>query len=57
MKLFNSRYLVLAAFTLLLGACQSTPSADTTAADARATAIAQLEQNLPAANSRPLKTN
>ena len=46
MKLFNSRYLLLAAFSLLLGACQSTPSADTTAADARAVAIAQLEQNL-----------
>ena len=46
MKLFNSRYLLLAAFSLLLGACQSTPSADTTAADARAKAIAQLEQNL-----------
>ena len=46
MKLFNSRYLLLAAFSLLLGACQSTPSADTTAADARAAAIAQLEQNL-----------
>ena len=46
MKLFNFRYLLLAAFSLLLGACQSTPSADTTAADARATAIAQLEQNL-----------
>ena len=46
MKLFNSRYLLLAAFTLLLGACQSTPSVDTTAADARAVAIAQLEQIL-----------
>lgn len=46
MKLFNSRYLLLAAFSLLLGACQSTPSADTTAVDARAAAIAQLEQNL-----------
>jgi len=46
MKLFNSRYLLLAALTLLLGACQSTPSVDTTAADARAAAIAQLEQNL-----------
>ena len=46
MKLFNSRYLLLAAFSLLLGACQSTPSADTTAADARAVAIAQLEKNL-----------
>ena len=46
MKLFNSRYLLLAAFSLLLGACQSTPSADTTAVDSRAAAIAQLEQNL-----------
>ena len=46
MKLFNFRYLLLAAFSLLLGACQSTPSADTTAVDARAAAIAQLEQNL-----------
>jgi hypothetical protein len=46
MKLFNSRYLLLAAFSLLLGACQSTPSGRPTAADARAVAIAQLEQNL-----------
>ena len=38
--------MLLAALTLLLGACQSTPSVDTTAADARAAAIAQLEQNL-----------
>ena len=46
MKLFNSRYLLLAAFSLLLGACQSTPSGDTPVPDARAAAIAQLEQNL-----------
>ena len=46
MKLFNSRYLLLAAFSLLLGACQSTPSGDTPVPDARAVAIAQLEQNL-----------
>ncbi|MHC8389436.1 PA5502 family lipoprotein [Pseudomonas sp. MDT2-39-1] len=46
MKLLASRYLLLVAFSLLLGACQSTPSATTEAADARATAIAQLEQNL-----------
>ena len=46
MKLFNSRYLLLAAFSLLLGACQSTPSADNATALARATAITQLEQNL-----------
>jgi hypothetical protein len=46
MKLSASRYLLLVAFSLLLGACQSTPSATTVATDARATAIAQLEQNL-----------
>lgn len=46
MKLFTSRYLLLAAFSLLLGACQSTPPASSEVSDARATAIAQLEQNL-----------
>jgi hypothetical protein len=46
MKLLASRYLLLVAFSLLLGACQSTPSATTEATDARATAIAQLKQNL-----------
>ncbi|WP_433738009.1 PA5502 family lipoprotein [Pseudomonas putida] len=46
MKLSASRYLLLAAFSLLLGACQSTPPAATEAPDARATAIAQLEQSL-----------
>ena len=46
MKLFNSRYLLLAAFSLLLGACQSTPTADQLAQQQRAAAIAQLEQNL-----------
>ncbi|WPN58131.1 PA5502 family lipoprotein [Pseudomonas sp. P9_31] len=46
MKLFASRYLLLVAFSLLLGACQSTPPAATEAPDARAAAIAQLEQSL-----------
>ena len=46
MKLFNSRYLLLAAFSLLLGACQSTPTAVNQVEQARAGAIAQLEQNL-----------
>ncbi|KPG99454.1 hypothetical protein AEQ67_09975 [Pseudomonas sp. RIT-PI-q] len=46
MKLFASRYLLLAAFSLLLGACQSTPPAATETPDARAAAVAQLEQNL-----------
>ena len=46
MKPFASRYLLLVAFTLLLGACQSTPPAATEAPDARATAIAQLEQSI-----------
>lgn len=46
MKLFTSRYLLLVAFSLLLGACQSSPPAATQAPEARATAIAQLEQSL-----------
>ncbi|HCS41428.1 MAG TPA: hypothetical protein DIW52_01165 [Pseudomonas sp.] len=46
MKPFASRYLLLVAFSLLLGACQSTPPAATEPTDARATAIAQLEQSL-----------
>ena len=46
MKPFNVRYLLLAAFSLLLGACQSTPPAATEVPDTRAAAIAQLEQNL-----------
>jgi len=46
MKPFASRYLLLVAFSLLLGACQSTPPAAPGATDARATAIAQLEQSL-----------
>ena len=46
MKLFNYRYVLLAAFTVLLGACQSTPTADQLAQQQRVAAIAQLEQNL-----------
>ncbi|MFJ7797553.1 PA5502 family lipoprotein [Pseudomonas sp. NPDC096950] len=46
MKPFASRYLLLVAFSLLLGACQSSPPAALEVPDARATAIAQLEQNL-----------
>ncbi|UVK98909.1 PA5502 family lipoprotein [Pseudomonas sp. B21-048] len=46
MKLFASRYLLLVAFSLLLSACQSTPPAAIDAPDARAMAIAQLEQSL-----------
>jgi hypothetical protein len=45
MKPFASRYLLLVAFSLLLGACQSTPPAPEVP-DARATAIAQLQQSL-----------
>ncbi|MCP1485164.1 hypothetical protein J3D48_001477 [Pseudomonas fluorescens] len=45
MKPFASRYLLLVAFSVLLGACQSTPPV-AEVPDARATAIAQLEQNL-----------
>ena len=46
MKSFASRYLLLVAFSVLLGACQSTPPAATEGPDARAAAIAQLEQSL-----------
>jgi hypothetical protein len=46
MKSFASRYLLLVAFSVLLGACQSTPPAATEAPDSRAAAIAQLEQSL-----------
>ena len=46
MKSFPSRYLLLVAFSLLLGACQSTPPAATEATGVRATAIAQLQQSL-----------
>jgi hypothetical protein len=46
MKPFPSRYLLLVAFSLLLGACQSTPPAATEATGTRATAIAQLQQSL-----------
>ncbi|MHC8323060.1 PA5502 family lipoprotein [Pseudomonas sp. GB2N2] len=46
MKPFASRYLLLVAFSLLLGACQSSPPAVTEATNARAAAIAQLEQSL-----------
>lgn len=46
MKPFASRYLLLVAFSLLLGACQSTPPPATEVPDARAAAIAQLQQNI-----------
>ena len=45
MKPFASRYLLLVAFSVLLGACQSTPPV-AEVPDARAAAIAQLEQSL-----------
>ncbi|NWD76204.1 hypothetical protein HX890_19010 [Pseudomonas gingeri] len=53
MKPFASRYLLLVAFSLLLGACQSTPPVDTTVPDARVAAIAALEQSI---NSNELAT-
>lgn len=46
MKPFVSRYLLLVAFSLLLGACQSTPAVDTAEPDARVAAIAALEQSI-----------
>ncbi len=46
MKPFASRYLLLVAFSLLLGACQSTPPVDTAVPDARVAAIAALEKSI-----------
>lgn len=57
MKPFTSRYLLLAAFSLLLGACQSTPPVAPEVPDARAAAIAQLEQNLASSELATAETN
>ena len=46
MKSSASRYLLLVAFSLLLGACQSTPPAAPEVSESRAAAITQLEQSL-----------
>lgn len=46
MKPFASRYLLLAAFSILLGACQSAPTVDATTSEAPPDAFAQLEQNI-----------
>jgi len=46
MKPFASRYLLLAAFSILLGACQSAPTVETPAAATEPTGFEQLEQNI-----------
>ncbi|WNW12665.1 PA5502 family lipoprotein [Pseudomonas sp. DTU_2021_1001937_2_SI_NGA_ILE_001] len=46
MKLPASRYLLLAAFSLFLGACQSTPPAANSVPEAAPDAFAQLEQSI-----------
>lgn len=46
MKLFASRYLLLAAFSVLLAACQSTPTAQTPVPASEPDAFAQLEQSI-----------
>ena len=46
MKPFASRYLLLIVFSLLLGACQSTPPATPPAPDTHTQTIAALEQSL-----------
>lgn len=46
MKLFASRYLLLAAFSILLGACQSTPTVETPAPAAEPTGFELLEQSI-----------
>ena len=53
MKPFASRYLLLAAFSILLGACQSTPHVEAPAAAPAPDAYAQLEQSI---NSQELAT-
>ena len=46
MKLFASRYLLLAAFSILLGACQSAPTVETPAPAAEPTGFELLEQSI-----------
>ncbi len=46
MKPFASRYLLLAAFSVLLAACQSAPSVDTPVAATEPDGFAQLEQSI-----------
>ena len=46
MKPFAPRYLLLVAFSILLGACQSAPTVETPASEAQPDAFAQLEQNI-----------
>ncbi|WP_122667266.1 PA5502 family lipoprotein [Pseudomonas viridiflava] len=46
MKPFASRYLLLAAFSVLLAACQSAPSVDTPVAVTEPDGFAQLEQSI-----------
>ena len=53
MKPFASRYLLLAAFSVLLGACQSTPQAQAPASVEAPDPYAQLEQSI---NSKELAT-
>ncbi|WP_122299702.1 PA5502 family lipoprotein, partial [Pseudomonas syringae] len=46
MKPFAPRYLLLVAFSILLGACQSAPTVETPASQVQPDAFAQLEQNI-----------
>ncbi|MDF2643814.1 MAG: putative lipoprotein, partial [Pseudomonas sp.] len=46
MKPLASRYLLLVAFSVLLGACQSTPTVETSVAETRPDGFAQLEQSI-----------
>lgn len=46
MKPFASRYLLLAAFSILLGACHSAPTVETPAPAAEPSAFEQLEKNI-----------
>ncbi|KEZ73464.1 hypothetical protein C5I_0113405, partial [Pseudomonas syringae pv. syringae FF5] len=46
MKPFAPRYLLLVAFSILLGACQSAPTVEAPGSEAQPDAFAQLEQNI-----------
>ncbi|PYD07017.1 hypothetical protein DND36_33445, partial [Pseudomonas savastanoi pv. glycinea] len=46
MKPFAPRYLLLVAFSILLGACQSAPTVEAPGSESQPDAFAQLEQNI-----------
>lgn len=57
MKPFAPRYLLLVAFSILLGACQSAPTLETPASQVQPDAFAQLEQNIASNELRRPRIN